>query len=329
MIGKTAHRFKYKKQKSRKKFILMWVVILLLIFGGFLFYQYQNSIFFTRKWRTNIALRTSPVVVISFPKSESDKLLFITMPDQVYVTVPYGYDSYLLESVWKLGELEKKPYLFNHTIEDILGMKIQGYVGFADSAPVNQENLDSITENIKQDLNWTQLIFHQLPTNLNLLDRCYLYWQLLTLKVIQTDLIDLKSQMSDAFIQNSQDKSANSLPDYDKIDTIIARQIEDLHVRNENLSVEINNTTKTANIGQKFARYVANIGGKVIAIKNGDPISQACKISIKNSVKNSTLAKFLQQEFDCQLQESEEMDAEIRIDLGEKIADRYLQKTSN
>ena len=84
-----------KFQKSHT--FVFWVIVLLFIFsllGILKIWQLNKASVFNTSWRTNILLVSDPMVVVSVPKNQQEKIQFVNVPAHTLVRVPWGYGYY-------------------------------------------------------------------------------------------------------------------------------------------------------------------------------------------------------------------------------------------
>lgn len=308
-------------QKTRHKW--PYIVIGLLIFFGslFSFWQIQGSQFWRRSWRSYILLHTSPPVVVSLPHQAEEKMILVTLPEDVEINVPYGYGPYRLNAIWKLGELEKKPELPTAAIGDLLSIPLSLRIGENEPRILETRSKEEFAQSIKNVFSLTELLRTDI-SNLNLIDRLKFA---LTLKTGSDGMVVI-------FLHRSYDITSQvTLPSgvvvkqisEDNLNSQIGQQFEDEGIRSDGLIVAVKNTTDTPGLGQEFAQILSNIGAKVIAVGNEKSHESGCRVEVTSANKDRLLVKFLVKEYACQLAVGSPEGAEIVVYIGEAFSRRW------
>ncbi len=269
--------------------------------------------------RTNIVLLGDPIYLLSFPKNSNESVVTLAIPSDAYVSVPYGYGQYQLKSVVDLAKLEKKPNLVTDTVADTLGIYINGYVDF------RGRNLDS--EHIVEELKNLRFTLANLrgdfPTNLNLFDRLQLMrlaensepLSIINYDLLNAPLVLIDSKLPDGTTVKAISESA--------LDSFLANKFELSQVRQQNLRIRVANTTDTAGVGQKFARYLSHLGGNVIRVDNASGTIASCRVEYRATTKKNILVDFLKKYFNCQIFEISEEGVDLTVYLGTDFGERW------
>jgi hypothetical protein len=295
----------------------LWMIVVIL---G----QIKSSQLLGKKWRTAIVFRTNPVVVVSFKYQTPDEDMAITLPSAVLAHVPFGYGPYRLESVWRLGELEKRPSLFASTVADLLGIPMQGWVGSASIDDLNDVSKGSILNQLKRRYSLVKLLFGQVSTELNYLDRLIIGWRLARMGAQSVRIFETHENPALFFDSHLPDGSAVKEVNEDALSLFLEQRFEDTQVRGEGVRIKVYNTTQTAGIGQRFARYISNFGGKVIGVANNSLEIKGCLIRLQKAQQSAKIVAFLERTFACTIQIREEsLEADIEVYTGMDFGKRW------
>ncbi len=294
----------------------LWVTIQLIS-------QIKGSVFVSRPWRINIAFHTSPLSILSISPGSEEPLLVITLPETVYVNVPWGYGSYRLGAIWKLGEQEKRSSLFSETIEDSIGIKIHTVVGESEPRKINEVS-DQLYNGLSRAFSYKELLFDRKLSSFNFLDRFILVWYF------------IKSRSSSALTylshQNNYLFADAKLPDgtevkrinLDAFNTFLEQKFEDRRIREEAISVTVKNTTDISGVGQKFTQIITNLGGKVLTVGNEKNDISGCQLEVKPAASKARLVEYLIREYHCQkISLTTEGGTDVFVRVGKLFAERW------
>ncbi len=290
----------------------IWLVIALI--------KEVRASIFLKSSRTNIVIQNNPIILLSFASIEADSDLLITLPGSVHVLVPYGYGQYRLEAVGRLGILEHKPQLLPDTIADLLGVTLDGWV----QKDIDRHTNNTVLEQLQQSLTLGQVLSPQFDSNLEMLDRFLLFWKLWHLRSNVVRVYDM-TQNSTIFVRSALADGSNSTEvNSDGLERFLEQKFEDAQIRLDGLTIRIFNSTDTAGIGQKFARFVTRIGGKVIAVGNQKDDEAHCRVFLRKELDQKRIVQFLQKEFNCTLSLTpNNLGADLMITVGNSFADRW------
>lgn len=309
------------KHRSRRYFLSLAALVLALGLGV---YFAKSSIFWSQKWRNTVVMTTDPVMVVSVPASDEEKLLVITLPRDVYVEVPHGYGWYRLGAVKRLSELEKRPELFTETIEDLLGINVAGWVDSLESdEPIHSTGYSG---QIKQVISPVSVVLQNYASNLSLPSLLHLS---LKLTFSRPDTVYAYETEADPrfFIETAlPDKTKIKQVDMRILDSYIEQTFADPRVRIEGLRLEIRNTSKVAAVGHQFARFLTNQGGTIISVGNEVGSLESCLIRVDKVNITKKIIQYIREEFECEtagLAETDRADAVIL--LGANFGKRWIR----
>ena len=300
-------------------FLLLVLVILVIRIAV----EYQNSLWAKEQDRITIALFTTPIVLISFSRSEEIHSI-MTLPDAALARVPFGYGEYRLGATWKLGQLEKKYELFAETIADLTGMRMHGWFGMGEPIVLHAETDVELLNSLKEHFSLTSLFRTGFSTNLGKLDTLMISLLFSALKPGNT-LIYLAERNEYLF---PDEKLVNQVP-VKKVNEVafeeyMEQKFEDAQVRSDALTMQIVNTTGVTGVGSQFAKYLNHYGGKVIAVANDTPSIKNCQVKVNAPHANSQIVNYLTREFLCTLSiTGDSLEADVQVLVGETFANRW------
>lgn len=308
-----------RQSKKIGRFLVPIVLVLVLVVCA-VFWQWSlHTVFAKNAWRTNILARSASPTIVSFPNDSTDKVFVLVLPKEVETTVPYGYGVYRLEALPKLVEIEKKEFLDADTIEDMLGVQLKSTVQAQGDVDVEE-----VLGSLKRQLSFGNQVNWENKNNFDIIDTIILSTKLKLLKPSDVLVFDLREDRYLFPVKTSLDQAKLLTVNQQPLDEFIESKFTQELVRTENLTVSVHNTTGTAGAGNKFARFIANIGGKVLMVENDTAEIEGCQIRLKQQHAQSVLAKYLQKEFDCEILNSEEGDvADIVVLVGKYFAKRW------
>lgn len=317
------HAARKKKKPHKRKLIWVFLVcVILAVICIKLLSWAKTSIFLFKNWRTNIVFYTQPLTLISFPRDADERTIIVTLPESLYVAVPYGYGDYRLGSVWKLGVIEKKEQLLADTTGDLLGVKVSGW--FTKPEIIDLDANSFLPASVKEAfLPWGKTET-TVKTNLNFLDQFLLYLKLSGLRANMVKVYSLEKDAS--LIENKvlPDGSDATVVNEKFLHNFLEQKFEETDVRQEVITLSVFNYTKVPNVGQKFAQYLTNLGGKVINIGNAEGDIVACEVRTAEKNKNKIIITYLHKELGCSVLPSEEnQKSDVVVNIGKQWGDRW------
>ena len=272
----------------RKKF---FPFLLIFLFLFFLFQIKKVNIY-----RTNIILLSKPLTVISLEPKRN--LIFLRLPDNLYLEVPPDLGKYRLSSVYRLGGLEGRgEELLKAALEDYLAVPIDGWVKAPDFS----------------------LFLTKRETNFSKLNLIKIWWSMKRLRIDKIKSIDL-DQTNVLKKEVLADGSEVWDTEFFRLDSLVKKYFSDSRMEKEGIKVEIRNGTKHLGLANKLARLITNLGGSVVAIGNSSIKHQASSIKYKKKSlgKSYTLRKLEKiLAVKAELEMTEESRADLLIVVGE------------
>ena len=308
-MARKKSRSKSKKQRLNTFLqLILWVFLIVCLVAAFLWgIQTYTSATWKKQERVNIVINSNPIVVLSLHPAEK-RLYVLPIPQNTYVEVSHGYGSYRLGAVYELGSIEKKDTLFVETVEEFLGIPIDGWITFTQAqgrkTELSQEEIQNTMlrfgtlSTFIQSKGFTSLSSLHVMTNLTLFDRVRLWFEVRQLRSDQIRFGSLKDQMiiSDLVLA---DGSIAFSADPSRVEVVVQELFQDEQIRKENLSVRILNGTGKPGLSQRYARFVSNLGAHVVEIGNAErsDVEKTYIITTKPKIKDAytteRLAKLL------------------------------------
>ncbi len=309
-------------------FTVILAILVAAIFCGMVVLKLVSlhySSVFQKNWRVNLLFKTRPLMLVSFPKNKTEKVIFVTLPDDLYVQVPWGYGMYRLASTEKLAQLEHKTRLTEDTIEDLLHLKISASVSFPTIFDLKTNSAAQLTTDFKNANSFTKLIWDRRISTLNLYDRIFLSGKLAFLRADEQVLLNASADSALYTHVTLPDQSRVMILNQSRLEQYLEHRFEDEQIHQEALLISVFNTTDTSNVASEFAQILTAIGGKVISTGNQKMPLGTCKLIVKTEKAKSKIIQFLQREYACSLELSQTDPQEFSVYVGDKFAKRWVQ----
>ncbi len=214
----------------------------------------------------NLAVKYNDIYLLSL-NPQSDQLTIFKVPSEAYVNASFGFGSWPIRSIYGLGQGENPPMgakLLETTLSSVLGVSVDGYLILPDDKAGNLENL---TVKIKQNPLTFMGLLRKSKTDLSLSEYWNFWWSLKKVRTDKIETVDLGDSGIAKTNVLADGSKVYSLDQY-KLDAVIQKQLEDLNLRKESLSVGVFNATDHQGLAEKAARIVTNMGGRVIFTTN-------------------------------------------------------------
>lgn len=294
-------RHKYKKHSSGPPIGLL-LVLILLIAGAVLFIT-KFGLPTISSGRVNIAIYGDNLKLLSLDLKNKSAVIVSFPNDYYFSEVIHGYGQYRANAVYDVGQLDKRGgETLAGTVREQMGIPVNGFW-----------KLPGHIDDLKKFLLAPPKIFSGL-SSLNIADRANI---LLTLSQIRFDKIkniDMGLLSEDVVLA---DGSTAKNVEKENIDNLLSSIFIDDTVRNENIRLEVVNTTSYSGLGNRAARIITNIGGSVVSVASSDSPSQGCQIEVSKSKEKSQTIQKLAKIFSCRILETDMGDrVEAKIILG-------------
>ncbi len=310
---------KNEQAKKRLRLVKVWVFIffLLILLGlgikAWLSYRYR---IWDGKSQLNLAISAEETYLLSLDPVASE-MVFLKIPAKTEMQVAFGYGFYPLGSVYELSCLEKKEgELLAATLENNLALPVKGWLSFSDR--INPQEP-------KAWLNQVIYLLLQRQAKSNLTS-----WDLLSLLLANRNVPIYKVETFDLGNLNLLEEI--ELPDKTKglkinpeiLDSFLQKHFQERKIRQENLVVEVINSTQSPGLAERGARLLTNIGFEVAAVGNQEEKINRCLLIGNQEMKKTFSAERIQQIFDCQWQNSQEQGrADLILVSGEEYQKRF------
>ena len=330
-----------REQKERKKHktrgvvrkVLLIIFLILLIGIGWKIYTSISKSLWDGENQFNIAINSQSVLVVSFNPAEKS-LNVLLIPDGTFIETIHGYGPCRVESIYRLGELNKKGgELFQGSLQTYLGIPVDAYASISNFqfplGPSLGARPISNSKDISKALIKSVMILltSKGETNLTKWDLVRLWLTLRSIRQDKINLVDLGQTSASQEVDLLDGTKANKI-DTERLESIMSQFFVDKKLKQEDLTVAVLNGTNHAGLANKVATLIKNIGGQVMTIgdtENGQGESlRQCQIKSEKKYKNSYTIRKLSHVFDCQW-EGEPM-AEQRANLVLIVGKSYWEK---
>jgi len=297
---KNLKKEKFKKQKKGILFFLTTVFLVLFFASFFRFYSGIKNLKFLGQKRVNFVINNQKIYLVSLVSGK--EVVFLQFPDdpEQKIKLTRGYGEYPPSAIFKLGELDHKgPQLLRETVQEYFAVPIEGVINLENSLDCSIEEKRCLAKIIFLGIkkkNKTDFSFPEL---------FYLWF-----KVEKTPQINFKTI-----------KMKNLEPA--TIDSLMAKNLWDEGVNKENYAVFVLNSTGFSGLANQGARFVTNLGGRVVRLGNSDEKDETLIVS-RSSLADSYTVKIFKKIFQARWEEGEI--EEGRGDIGIYLGKDYWKK---
>src|SRR3989338_1221043 len=274
------------------------------------------------------------LAVISFDLSRK-KGKFLLLKNNFYMDIPYGYKTYPVFSIYKLGELDSERsggILLKKSVETTLGIKTDRYLMLdkanSEKLPGSREELLSFKQRNFSLFNGfstlMKFLMGRYETDMSTIEKIRFFQAMRTLRIDQLEFIDL-SHTQAALAEQLPDKSKIYTVDTGIFDFLFGTDFLNIGVRNEGVTLEVENATGVDKIATQFSRNLENLGANVILKTTAEAIeSKACNLVFKTSEsKNSLTGSILRKDYLCG--EAKTYDSQAQADIKVIIGEGFLK----
>lgn len=293
-MPKPAHK-KHKKKLKTNNFklgaVVLVILISLVVMGkvisaiASLGQPYnpdvpENKVYsWDNKSTLNLAIKADRSYVLSFNPLKKEAVIF-KIPPNTYLSVPFGFGNWSIDSVYGLGQSETPPKgakLFKETLSQNLGLPILGYIIFKEE----NNNFEKIVESWRSNPLIALGTLWEIKTNLSLKEYLQLVLGLRGVRFDKLQVIDLESSSLSSWSLRADGSRVLSL-NQAKLDQFMQKQLEESRLKDEGLSIGIYNTTSYPSLAEKAARIISNMGGRVTFTANSP------KLLLRSAVLGTT-----------------------------------------
>ncbi len=246
----------------------------------------------------NPPLAGQPVLIAAFnPEEKLVNILLI--PAGTFIETIHGYGPCRVESVYRLGELNKKGgELFQGSLETYLGLPIEAYASLSKGEVEPLKVKSGLVEMLGD------LLKGEGETNLTKWDLVRLWWNLRNLRQDKISLVDLGQTSASQEVDLPDGTKANKI-DTERLESIMSQFFVDKKIKQEDLTVAVLNGTNHAGLANQVATLIKNIGSQVVAVgdmENGEWRMEngECQIKSEKKYKNTYTVRKLSHIFGCQ-----------------------------
>ncbi len=302
------------QKKGKISIILIFIIItiLLVIFLGFLI-QINNSIWDGTS-RFTVVFNSDPLVLLSL-EPRTQQAVLLTIPVNVILNVPSGFEEYKVSSVYRLGQLEKNKNggkLLSKAIENTFGIAVDRYVsdkslGFVISN-ASKEDFLKIKKSyfsfmsLPKSIIMAVLLKTKYDTNLTFIEMYHL-WN--GLRKMRGDMFSFQDLSDSILLIESKlaDQTTVWRVDEEILDSFIDDRFQDQRIRTENVTIAIINAAEKDKLATQIGKVLKYIGGNVM-IKSTAPNSDdsGCSIYVAQKyLEKSFVITWLKRKYLCQV----------------------------
>lgn len=332
-------KFRTKTKTSNHRLLkaIFWVFFLLIfIFLIKPFWQKSiwngtNRVSFVLESRSDKDPGDVRLAVFSYDPKLT-RAIFLIIPENTMLDVPFGYETYQASSVYKLGELDKKRgggRLLAKSIENTFGIVLDGYYVYDVKALSKlPRNKIEVIDLKKKYFSWSGLFSslinlfndHSIDTNFSLRDKLHLWNTLRQLRLDQIAVYDL-SDMQILADTELPDKSIVKIADKDLYDAFFDGYFYDSPIRSEKITIEIVNATDQERVASQFARLMEGVGANVMIKSTSDKVEDYnCRLYLNSeNLKHSSIVAKLITIYKCSIgsdADKSSLHADIKVILG-------------
>ena len=306
---------KRRKKGPDIKLPVIGLFLLLFLLISFIFIKLKNS--WDGKSRFTITVQN-----FSGDKPENFKLAIISVEPKsllgsyilidhsFMLEIPYGYKTYPVYSVYKLGELDKSRgggKLLKKSIETTFGLKTDRYLALKSkltpNLPESKEQFGEFRKNyfsLLTGLKFLRLMITSIESDLNLIEKFRFYLAVRNLYASRLNFIDLSKSNAYETIKLADNTKVKNVDPY-SFDNLISTDFQDISVRQEGYTIEVQNATGQDKIAGQFSRILENLGANIIFTSTAaEEASNNCQlIFIKKQIKNSIITGILKRNYGC------------------------------
>lgn len=318
---------KSKKESAKKTkwaLIVLFSIFGLIIFGRMvrftqaIFSPWQVSQTTQRNYRwngnynINLLIKAKGISLLTF-SPQNQKIILISIPNNIYIEVAHGFGSWEIRSVYDLGGDK----LLRDTLGNFFAQPIDGFLDFSSKDYAQKEGKEVLSDLGKNPFSFFKLL-SSVKTDLTPFELIKLKIGLSSVRFDKIKLIDLIA--SDTL---TKDKLADGeeilTSDPVKLDAVLS-ELTDPKIQLEHKTIAIFNSTNHIGLAQKAARLITNLGGDVIITSN---TQRKFKTTMVIGEKSKTLER-LKQIFEnpCQKGKNDENCDKIDLNIEDLVSSR-------
>ena len=283
-------------------------LIILVVLGYIILKFFQNSLFFTKKDRINIAFYSDKPVFMSL--GLSDNIHYnSTLNNDWKILVPGGYGYYKVGAIGKLAQLQKDVDLVSRAFSSAYSNKVDYYF-VSSKDDIYIDLIKNNDDDVIGDLNFFKNIFFGgYITNANFLDKIYIFFSLAPKRRSDFSRVDLSVCLDkDGVVKEDVCMKKYQGYFYQK------------YLREEDKTIQIYYQSYSS--ATMLSRILEGEGVSVVDYTQVSTNGAKCEV-LENTPEHSATAKFLSQYFGCNLKVADVDIADIRFILGTDLEKKW------
>lgn len=289
------------KKRTRLALIFLGLILLLIIFGNLvrfsqtlfnpwkLYSQSSKNYTWNGEFNLNLVVKKDLNIFVLVFNPKEQKAILINIPDQTLLSLPHGFGSWQIRSVYQLGETNKLGSgvaLLKETVTSFLGIPIDGFLDIGELKDIGDG--EQLIMKFGKDLIGGFVLIPSVKTDLTLMELIRLKMGLFSVRFDKVEKLDLSAGLEKSHLP---DGTEVFIPDLIRIDGIMAVDLSDPVIKMEHKNIAIFNATDESGIAQSAARIVTNIGGNAIITTNH---TKKIRHSQVTGEKSQTLKRLIQ-----------------------------------
>ncbi len=278
--------------------------------------------------------------VFSFNPQEK-KLTVLTLPDETYLDLPFGFGKYPTRSIYELGQNETPNIggrLLEETIKATLGMPIDGYIVL--KGDFEGMSFTEVLERIDKNPFASISLLSSVESDFTKTEIFRLAWMLRRVRSDNQNVVNL----ADSSITKSlllADGTRGYGIEQSKLDILIQLEAKDSRVTDEVLSVGIINATDHPKLAESASRIITNMGGRVTFTTSSEKSYEESFVVGRDSYTKTRMSQIfaprclvskkklfgLMQKSGCDINDPEIVSS--RSDVTIVLGEDYFQKSNN
>lgn len=291
--------------RSGPNFLGLLVFLIVIIFGFFAALQVIPEIKsgqYGKADRFNFAIAGNNTALVSLNILKKSAV-FLKFPDNLYMSeVAFGYGKYSVSSVYSAGQLDRRGgETLSQTLAEYVGVPLSGYVYLKE----NGQTLKKVI--LSKDFLVSQ-------SNISFLDKLQIMYLVFNLRDDKIKEINLDKYSSPLVLA---DGSVASSLEKDELDNFFDGLFLENSLQDEDLRLEVINTTKVFGLGSRVSRTLSNMGIAVVNVDSSSLLLPNCKIEASPKALNSKTVLRIAGIYGCSVSKTEtESRAEVRVFVG-------------
>lgn len=289
------------------------VVVVGLGYAGYWVWSLYAQGVWNGSSRQTMAWISGDDVVRVFSYQPVEGAVVFMFPTEGVVDVSRGYGRYEIRSLWGLALQENDFRLIGESLTMLLGGGVFDWVK-DDVVCAEELEVECVRDAVWA---WTS---SDVSSSVPRWDRFALWWKVRSLRSDQIRIIDL-SDGSWARPTTAADGKLEVMFDADFVDARVSELLNDRVIRDENLSVEVMNSTNYPGVATELARVVGGLGAHVVDLGNVDANLDRCLLRVRPEVLESATVAGIVRLWDCEVSVLEESTGyDLSLWLGERQA---------